>query len=356
MDKLRRIIVPGIIFQAVIIGGGYISGREAMEYCIKFGNNGIFVLLLCSVLFAAFLYLSFLTVYKFKTYDYRTFSIKLLGKYWILFDVLFLFMAVVAIAVVLSTTAKTAESQFNFNYLITTIILVFFLAIISFLGYKWIVRFKGLGTFLLYAAYIYFFIRIVWLPNTSRQPVSELSINVNWMLSSLQYVCYNLVAVPSCFLAIKELKSKKEVMQASIIGGILSMLPMLLIFIMLLPEKDLVNASIPLLELFKSKIGISALYIYYFILVIVLVDTGVGLIHAISDRIENHISTFSIISFKKIYRSVIAIILSVLSIMLAQFGVIDLVGEWYGNAAWGFFVLMVIPLLLITPSLFKGTT
>lgn len=59
MEKLKRIIIPGIIFQAVIIGGGYISGREAMEYCIKFGINGILVLVLCSILFSLFLSLSF---------------------------------------------------------------------------------------------------------------------------------------------------------------------------------------------------------------------------------------------------------------------------------------------------------
>lgn len=265
-------------------------------------------------------------------------------------------MAVIAIAVVLSATAKTAETQFSFNYLITTIILIFFLALISFLGYKWIVRFKGLGTFLLYAAYIYFFIHIISIQDSAIQSESKLSLNSDWMLSSLQYVCYNLVAVPSCFIAIKELTSKKEVVLASLIGGILSMLPMLLIFIMLLPETSLVNASIPLLDLFKSKIGLSALYIYYFILVIVLIDTGVGLIHAISDRIENHISTFNIVSFKKIYRSVIAVILSVFAIVLAQFGVIDLVAEFYGNAAWGFFILMVIPLLIISPKLLRKTT
>jgi uncharacterized membrane protein YkvI len=37
---LKRIVLPGIILQSVLIGGGYATGREIVEYGAKFGANG----------------------------------------------------------------------------------------------------------------------------------------------------------------------------------------------------------------------------------------------------------------------------------------------------------------------------
>ena len=37
---LKRIFLPGIILQSVLIGGGYATGREIVEYGAKFGASG----------------------------------------------------------------------------------------------------------------------------------------------------------------------------------------------------------------------------------------------------------------------------------------------------------------------------
>ena len=36
----KRIVLPGIILQSVLIGGGYATGREIVEYGARFGANG----------------------------------------------------------------------------------------------------------------------------------------------------------------------------------------------------------------------------------------------------------------------------------------------------------------------------
>ncbi len=124
MEKIKTILIPGIIFQSVIIGGGYASGREAMEYCAQYGLNGFLVIILASLLFSLFLFLSFLTAHKFNCYDYRKLSKSILDKYWVFFEFLFLFMAIIAISVVISTVATTAEIHFGYDYLIVTIIIL----------------------------------------------------------------------------------------------------------------------------------------------------------------------------------------------------------------------------------------
>lgn len=37
---LGRLVLPGIILQSVLIGGGYATGREIVEYGAKFGAMG----------------------------------------------------------------------------------------------------------------------------------------------------------------------------------------------------------------------------------------------------------------------------------------------------------------------------
>ncbi len=352
MDKIKRVLVPGIIFQSVIIGGGYASGREAMEYCAKYGMNGLFVIILCAALFSFLLFLSFLAAKKFQAYDYKSLSECLIKKYWILFELLFLFMAIIAISVVISTVATTASIHFNYNYILMTLLIILLLALLSFLGNKWIIRYKSVGSFLLYSIYIFFFVSIYFSKSEVKELNYEISLKPDWIISSITYVCYNLVAVPACFFTIKALKTKKEILWSSIIGGILAIIPMLLIFLILYDEVALQNEPLPLLNLIEAYLGKSVLLVYYFILIYTLSETGIGLIHAISDRIEVHLNYFKNIQFNKIYKVMIAIITSFFAFVLAQFGVINLVANWYGNAAWGFFLLFVIPLIILSPKLF----
>ncbi len=262
-------------------------------------------------------------------------------------------MAIIAISVVISTVATTASIHFNYNYILMTLLILMLLTMLSFLGNEWIIRYKSIGSILLYVVYIFFFISIFFSKTEIKEVNNAVSLKADWIISSITYVCYNLVAVPACFFTVKALKTKKEILWASIIGGILAILPMLLLFLMLYDESALFNETLPLLNLIEAYLGKSVLLIYYLILIYTLSETGIGLIHAISDRIESHLHYFKKITFTKVHKAIIAIITSVFAFALAQFGVISLVGDWYGNAAWGFFLLFVLPLIFISPKLFS---
>ncbi|MFN3840389.1 MAG: hypothetical protein ACK4RF_06755, partial [Cyclobacteriaceae bacterium] len=38
--RFKQLFLPGIILQSVLIGGGYATGREIVEYGAKFGASG----------------------------------------------------------------------------------------------------------------------------------------------------------------------------------------------------------------------------------------------------------------------------------------------------------------------------
>ncbi len=223
----------------------------------------------------------------------------------------------------------------------------------SFLGNQWIIRYKSFGTIVLYGIFLFFFFSIYFSKISIDKNLSFYSFDFDWVYSSITYVCYNLVAVPACFFAIKNFKTKSDFIWSSIIGGILAVLPMFILYLLLFDETELISNSLPLLSLIEAYLGKPVLLIYYIVLIYTLSETGIGLIHAINDRLEHHISENGNFRFKSNHKALIAISISILSIILAQFGIIDLVGVWYGNAAWGFFFLFVVPLLFISPKLLR---
>lgn len=40
MSLFRKYFLPGLVFQGVLIAGGYGTGRELVEYFMKYGTKG----------------------------------------------------------------------------------------------------------------------------------------------------------------------------------------------------------------------------------------------------------------------------------------------------------------------------
>ena len=90
--------MPAAVFQTVIIGGGYGTGREIVEYVTKHGALGGFIATsIIAIIFAAVLSTSFIFAQKFKAYNYRSFLRALLGPFWIIYDILFLLLLVLVL-------------------------------------------------------------------------------------------------------------------------------------------------------------------------------------------------------------------------------------------------------------------
>jgi uncharacterized membrane protein YkvI len=83
--SFRSYIMPGLVFQGVIIGGGYGTGRELVEYFARYGPIGGVLGMwgVTMVVWAVVLALTFVFARVFRHYDYRSFLIELLGPFWV---------------------------------------------------------------------------------------------------------------------------------------------------------------------------------------------------------------------------------------------------------------------------------
>ncbi len=80
--RYGRYVLPAVIFQSVLIGGGYATGREIVQFGARFGALGVWNIL---AIFTGFTLTAILT-YEFarvtRSYNYRSFMRHLIGWLW----------------------------------------------------------------------------------------------------------------------------------------------------------------------------------------------------------------------------------------------------------------------------------
>lgn len=111
-----KFVLPGIILQSVMIGGGYATGREIVEYGAKYGALGWLSGLGTFLGFAVIAALTYELIRLTKAYDFKTFMKTIGGPLWIVFDIVYLLFMVVIIAVMASATGNIVEQTLGLNY------------------------------------------------------------------------------------------------------------------------------------------------------------------------------------------------------------------------------------------------
>jgi uncharacterized membrane protein YkvI len=92
-----RFLLPGFAFKAVVIGGGYATGRELASFFLPSGpRGGVYGMMLAAALWSGVCIVTFLFALRTGSRDYRTFFIKLLGPLWPVFEIAY-FLAIMLI-------------------------------------------------------------------------------------------------------------------------------------------------------------------------------------------------------------------------------------------------------------------
>src|SRR6201986_4877348 len=87
-SRLQRWILPGLAFKAVVIGGGYATGRELAGFFLPSGPaGGLLAILVATVMWSLVCALTFSFAFSYGLLDYRAFFGKLLGRGWIVFEI-----------------------------------------------------------------------------------------------------------------------------------------------------------------------------------------------------------------------------------------------------------------------------
>ncbi len=352
----QQYLLPGIVFQSVLIGGAYATGREIVEYGGKFGAAGFWSILAIGIGFT----ITTATCYEFarvaRVYDYRSLVRELIGPAWPLFDLLYITMVIIVIAVVSAASGSIAEQVLGLPYWIGVGLVILIVALINAAGRTVIENFKSVGSALLYVGYIAFAGSIFasgWPQVSATLSRGDTSYSGPVALGTLLgtgllYVGYNLAGLPSTLFVLDRQTSRAQALWAGVLTGLLSTIPFTLTWLALLafyPQPEVLGAEVPWLVML-DRVGGGWMVAFYAVVILwTLVETSVGMIHAVLDRVSvNRIENGK----PGLTPRQVAIITAGLLIgaaALSRLGLIALVAQGYTLMAYGFLLLFALPLL-----------
>ncbi len=353
--RYAKYLLPGVVFQSTLIAGGYASGREIVEFGGRFGPLGWWSILVIVLGFVLLCGLSFEFARVVKAYDYGNFMRALLGPGRWLFDVLFVVMAVLVIAIVSAATGEIAEDSLGVPFLPAVIVVIVAVGALIFGGARLIEGFKSVGTTVYYIAFITF--SAIVLTQFGPEVADTLDAGEQLgettggaLLSGAQYVSYNLVILPAVFFTLHRQTSRTETFTSGAVAGLLGTIPFVLTFLCLMafyPDPSVLEAEVPWLAMLTQVGGPVLVGAYALVVVYTLVESATGLIHAIRDRVDAGLSAMGRQPLSSAQAGIITVVVLAAAVALAQVGIIDLVAAGYGTMAYFFFALYALPLLTI---------
>jgi uncharacterized membrane protein YkvI len=300
----------------------------------------------------------------FGVYEYKSFIKELIWKGWPLFDVLFLAMAVLIIAIMASAAGEIMEETLGVPYLLGILVIITVVGVLAYYGAWLIEEFKTIGSVGLYIAFIAFagiVIAATWGEITSTFATADSSYVDDAttgavIQSGILYVGYNLAVFPAVFFVLYRQTTRKETVTAGALAGTLMTIPFALSYVAMMgfyPQESVMGAPVPWLPMLDAVGGTALIALYGVVVGWTLIETSVGLIHAILDRIDADIDDVDVgpleetQGLSRFQRGALGVGILAGAMVLSQVGIIALVSAGYTIMAYFFIALFAIPLLTV---------
>jgi len=384
-----RLLLPAFILQSVLIGGGYATGREVVEYGAKHGPAGWWALGCIFLGFAVIAVLTFEFARIEGAYEYKTFVKGLIGPLSPAFDLLFAVMAVVVIAVMISAATSIAGETLGVGAVPVTLATLVLVGLLTFFGSRYIERFKIVGTLVLYLAYLLFAVLVLGgdassAPGAGASPSAGLSpppgggtpsgagIGQAPLLpavaSGVLYVGYNMVVFPTVLFTLHRQRSRRDSVVGGLVAGLLMTLPFLVTYLCVMkfyPAPEVLEAPVPWLPMLERSGGETVVLVFGVVMAWTLLETSVGLIHAILERVDVDVRAAGAAGSESEARSdpgvrsgsgsglsrtgrgLLGTAILLLAVALSKVGIISLVAKGYTAMAVVFLALYAAPLLTV---------
>ncbi len=349
---IRVYLVPGAIFQSIIVGGGYGTGRELVEYFLQYGIGGAFKgLLVATLLFSIILAFTFEFARVFQAFDYRSFLRRLIGPIWPLFEVNYLMGVVLVLAVVASASAEIVERSLGLPGAAGGGLMLVLIVALNFYGRNAITAFFSAWSVVLYVVFaLYLVALLVGHADAITQGLTSATSDPNWPGGAVAYVGYNVGAGVIALFAIRDLRSRPEAIGSGIMAGLIAMAPAAMFITGFAGGyPGIIDQPVPnyyMLEVLDVP-WITTLFLI--VLVGTFVETGAGMIQGVNERFDGWLTERRGRPGSRRAHGLLALVALALSSAMSTFGVIALVATGYGMMAWSGMVFYVLPLAIIGP-------
>lgn len=346
----QRYLLPGFVFQSVVIAGGYGTGRELVEFFLLTGPvEGFLGLGVSLLVWSAVCAATFAFARSFATYDYRSLFRRLLGPAWVLYEVLYLVTLLIILAVIAAAAGAILRETFGLPYAVGVVGIMGAVGFLTFQGTGIIEWFLSRWSFVLYTLYLVF---VGWTvlrfgPRISASLAGSDPVGLDWLSQGVRYAAYNLAVIPPILFVLRHTESPRQAAVSGLVAGPIAIIPGVLFYVAMLAQyPDVLDRPVPANFLLEALGSRGFQLVFQVVLFGTLIETGTGLIHGVNERLAGALEDRDR-PMPGYARPVVAVGLLVAGAVLARFGIIDLIAKGYGTLSWFFVALYGLPILTI---------
>ena len=347
----QRFLLPGFAFKAVVIGGGYATGRELAEFFLPSGPwGGLAGIALAMVLWSLICAATFSFAVAMGAYDYRSFFQALLGRFWVVFEVAYVLFVILVLSVFGAAAGAIGAATLGLPNVVGTVALALAIGAFATFGNVSVERLFTYVSFLLYGVYVLFVIlsfgrfgeRIAQGFATAAPPSG-------WIFGGLTYASYNVIGAVIILPVLRHLTGRRDAVIAGLVAGPLAMLPALLFFTCMIAFfPGIAGETLPS-DFILQQLQIPVFHLLFQMMIFAaLLESGTGAVHAINERIADawRRRRGSELSYRA--RATCAAILLIGCIFVAgRFGLVALIGSGYRILAYTILLVFVVPVMTI---------
>lgn len=348
----NKYLLPGLVFQSIVVGGGYGTGREMVTFFMDKGPmDGYWGMLLAMGIWSLVMAIGFELARQERLYDYRSMLKFMLGKGWVLFEIIFIATMILVIAVMGAASGELMHEILGCPQYVGVLLLFILVGFLVFKGSGLIERVFSVWSGILYLTY--FIVIAMAFSQFGDRILEQVTIReggLDWLKGGFQYAAYNVAVLPAILFVTRHFETRREAVIAGLLSGPLAMIPAILIYTAMLSfYPEVLAEALPANFLINQLDNPAFLLFFQFVLFGTFIETGTGLIHGFNERVAS-VYREKEQEMPARLRLGIGLGIMLLAIVIANaLGLIALIAQGYGYITWAFWIIFLLPLLVLGP-------
>ncbi len=351
-SRFQRFILPAFAFKAVVIGGGYATGRELAEYFLPAGPlGGLMGMALAAMIWSVICAVTFMFAQATHSLDYRGFFSNLLGRAGFVFELAYYAFVLVALSVFGAAAGEIGSAVAGVPLVTGTLVLGASVAAVAAFGNEAVEALFKYVTILLYTTYAIFLVLCLSHFGGGIQAAFARPGTLNgwWAAGGATYASYNVIGAAVILPVCRHLTSRRDAVLAGVLCGPLAMLPAILFFLCMLAFYPGIGAASLPSDYLLRQLDLPVFRILFQTMIFAaLLESGTGMVHAVNERLAPEWAGWRGGAMPRAARFAVALLLLLFATEIAgRFGLVTLVAKGYRMLAFVILGVYVLPLMTL---------
>lgn len=344
-------LLPSLVVHSVLVGGGFATGRELVEFFLAMGPaSGLLGLIVTTLLFSACAAISFELARRHQAFDYNSVNALYLGRFRFAFEFVYFCGLLLVLAIVCAAAGEVVAGWAAWPRWIGSAIFMAMVAGLLFFNTSFIERFSAVWSLVFFTVFCAVLALVIKNYPEAFSP-ALLSGEVKpraaaW--NGLSYAAYNAPLIVVLIFVARRFASAREALVSGLLVGPLALAPAFFLFFAMAPYFPVINTeSLPVVyilnDLGKSSLSAGVQAVIFG----ALITTGAGLLLGLNERLA-HFAEQHGRRIPPAARGGVALVMMVIAVYgAASVGLIDLIGRGYRYVAVFYIAVFIAPLLIV---------